>query len=137
MNPNFQHELFSQFPQLYRHRILPDTESRMCEGFCCGDGWYKLLYGLSETIDRICQQYNLRGETYPTVFQVKEKYGGLRFYIDTHKKTPKAAYLAIREAVHYIEIKSEETCEVCGAKGRIVEVRNWIFTRCDQHIPAE
>lgn len=57
-------------------------------------------------------------------FQIKEKYGRLRVYVD--KSSPEVAEL-IREA----ERQAAETCEQCGAPGRLM-VRNnsWYQTLC-------
>jgi hypothetical protein len=68
-----------------------------------------------------CEQYR---HPHPRASQIKEKFGGLRFYM-THA-TDKM-YDLINEA----ERKSYTTCEVCGAPG---EERGggWIRTLCDE-----
>jgi hypothetical protein len=137
MTPRLEEKLYKDFPDLYRNRVLPESISRMCDGFCCGDGWFHIIYTLSEKIAKICDDHHIRDDLYPAAFQVKEKYGGLRYYIDTHPKTPKHIFMAIRDAIHDAEMLSEVTCDVCGEKGRVVEVRHWIYTRCDKHIPSE
>jgi hypothetical protein len=61
----------------------------------------------------------------PVVTQVKEKYGGLRFYVygatDEH-------YALIR----FAESMSYRTCEVCGDRGRS-NGWGWIRVRCKKH----
>ena len=59
------------------------------------------------------------------ICQVKEKFGGLRFYINS---APEEVHNLIREA----EKKSYEICESCGDPG---EPRRggWITTLCDKH----
>lgn len=61
----------------------------------------------------------------PTIQQVKEKFGGLRFYMDGG--TPE-----MRNYVRFAESMSMHTCECCGASG---EPRNngWVKTLCEKH----
>lgn len=61
----------------------------------------------------------------PTIVQIKEKFGGLRFYVDGGT-TEHHNYISFAEAL------SNRTCEVCGAPG---EHRNdgWVKTLCDAH----
>ena len=59
------------------------------------------------------------------VFQVKEKFGGLRFYVGSANK-------AIYERIHAAENESFETCEQCGALG-VLREGYWLKTLCDEH----
>ena len=94
----------------------------MCWGFEHGDGWYSIIYNLSEKITKLD----------PTVeaVQVKEKFGGLRFYIGPVKiEHSKEVYDAIDQA----EDESFKTCEVCGSKENVTtEGSNWIKTLCEK-----
>lgn len=82
--------------------------------FECGDGWFKLLWEMSEELNA------LGVETEAT--QIKEKYGSLRAYFH-------CSNLA-QEIINRYEEKSAEICENCGKKG---EERGggWIRTLCD------
>ena len=64
-------------------------------------------------------------EDLPTIVQVKEKYGTLRFYIDGG--TPDMEYYIV-----FAEAMSGRTCEICGSPG---ESRNngWVRVLCDKH----
>jgi len=70
--------LCSKYPKLFAQRNLPMTETCMCWGFECGDGWFDLIDELCGTI----QSY-IDGNNKPQieVVQVKSKFGTLRFYI--------------------------------------------------------
>lgn len=57
--------------------------------------------------------------------QVKEKFGGLRFYYDGGDEL-------IRGAVSMAEAMSYRTCDVCGAPGT-PNHDGWISTRCEAH----
>lgn len=48
-------QLFERFDHLYRGRFLPT--SRMGDDFCCGDGWFNMLWGLSEQLEAYCQTH--------------------------------------------------------------------------------
>lgn len=57
--------------------------------------------------------------------QVKEKFGGLRFYYSGGDDT-------IRGAVRMAEAMSYDTCEVCGAPGKPTK-SGWVRTLCVEH----
>ncbi len=64
----------------------------------------------------------------PIIRQVKEKFGGLRFYVDADKADIPAVYNYIR----FAEEMSMCMCEQCGAPG---EARSdgWTKVLCDRH----
>ena len=59
------------------------------------------------------------------VAQVKEKFGGLRFYIGSANE-------AIHERIDAAQNESFETCEECGAPGALRK-GGWLKTLCDEH----
>ena len=61
--------------------------------------------------------------------QVKEKFGGLRFY------TERVPDDYIRGLISMAEAMADVTCEECGAPGKKVN-GGWIVTLCDQHEQA-
>lgn len=61
----------------------------------------------------------------PVASQVKEKFGGLRFYIDGGDDTHYAL-------INFAESLSYNTCEVCGKSGK-ANRDGWITTRCNEH----
>ena len=71
--------LLNRYPKIFRQHTLPMTETCMCWGLDCGDGWYHL-------IDRLCGQlqWDIDRNHYPQIeaTQVKEKFGTLRFYYE-------------------------------------------------------
>lgn len=60
------------------------------------------------------------------VYQVKEKYGGLRFYTGP---APEEYYDLISE----VENESYRTCEVCGQPGSLDDSQYWMLTLCETH----
>lgn len=64
-------------------------------------------------------------ENLPVIQQIKEKFGGLRFYI--YGGTDTTGYY-----IEFAELLSYRTCEVCGAPGER-RTGGWIKTLCDHH----
>lgn len=84
----------------------------------CGRGWWPLLLELDAELRQTDPGY--------TVVQVKEKFGGLRYY--TSALSP-AGMALVREA----ELRAARTCEVCGEPGTTVVRRHWYKTLCPPH----
>ncbi|MCB9441150.1 MAG: hypothetical protein H6523_12990 [Mycolicibacterium sp.] len=101
--------------------ILSRFEAGSCRAIDCGPGWYSLLADLDAALARLDPAYTLR--------QVKEKFGGLRFYLGAISSDDDAVYALIREA----EGLSELTCELCGEPGRLRGELGWVRTLCDGH----
>jgi hypothetical protein len=119
-------ELVVKYPLIFANRSADIRDSAMAWGFECGDGWYNIL-------DQLCHYIQSRindstKDTIPQVIadQVKEKFGGLRFYYhggDGH----------IEGAVALAENLSYVTCEECGAPGSLLRNTGWIKVRCEKH----
>lgn len=61
----------------------------------------------------------------PVAAQVKEKFGGLRFYVDN--ATP-----AHDQLIRFAEMMASRTCEDCGAPGQAYPF-GWVRTLCPVH----
>lgn len=82
-------------------------------------GWVQLVIDLHNEIVAIAPEYRLN--------QVKEKFGGLRFYTNIRDATA-------RDIISKYEALSETVCDVCGAPGKKRSIeRKYIATRCDDH----
>ena len=216
MKPELQSKLYKKYPKIFEQKDLPMTQTCMCWGVDCGDGWYWILDMLCGTIQSYCTNRNegvriknkvklkskwwtgwiasgrmrflkpshsepvaqediistiarltttvedmIRAITMTSFFgwrrlfrnifqsfknllrkfkernvkeyewqveatQVKEKYGGLRFYINGGDDE---VYGMISLAEHM----SYNTCEYCGdTKTAKVRGTGWIFTLCDK-----
>lgn len=80
---------------------------------CVGKGWEELVTDLYRT----CQYYDV------DITQVKEKFGGLRFYVG-------AAPSFVHNKIAYYDYKSYRICENCGNPGEPNNAR-WIKTLCN------
>jgi len=108
------------------------TETAMCWGFSCGDGWYNILNLLMSNIQHHIDHNNKNFEKGYTQYkqvpqvtldQVKEKFGTLRFYY-----TGGDDY--VRGLVSMAESMSAVTCESCGNPGKQTG-GGWIRTICE------
>jgi len=90
-------------------------DDEMDETVECGRGWESLYAPL---IAR-CKAEGVG------VLQIKEKFGGLRFYVMDGSEE---LHAAIKEA----EAKSLTICEQCGSPGELRK-GGWRKTLCDQH----
>jgi hypothetical protein len=116
MNDNSEQFLRATFPNLYAKLTHFEVD----------EGWYNLIKELSHKLeDEIVKMPKEERENCYAV-QVKEKFGGLRFYISAG--TP-VMYADIDDA----ESASFKTCEVCGRPGE-PGGRFWIKTVCDKHL---
>jgi len=171
MKPELESKLCNDFQELYSERVKPPTESLMCFGFACDDGWYDIIDSLSKCIkhhveSRIEHEIIVRnilsfekifvgwekgwktGSWYKHVWQnvkeykrlqepldvdsmqvravqVKEKFGGLRFYIHS-------ADDEVFGMIEMAEMLSYVTCEVCGKHGSLHRRGHWLKTLCSK-----
>lgn len=90
-----------------------------------GEGWRPLIEQLHKDLLALDLDYDL--------LQIKEKFGGLRYYIQM--SDTKSVYDAQEALIAEAERKSEETCEFCGEPGkpRNTGGSTWIKTTCDTH----
>lgn len=127
MKKELQEKLFNNFPLLYQDKDLPMSQTCMCWGIDTGDGWFNILYELSEKLYPHILKWkeeNPDSSDHPRASQVKEKFGTLRFYM-TH--ATEEMYELINEAEH----KTAITCETCGAPGETSN-EGWVFTLCEE-----
>lgn len=102
-------------------------------GFAVGSGWWPIIESLCRNIQSHIdwkqeqkEKYN-RGEGCEQVIvrQIKEKFGGLRFYYDGGDEQ-------IYGMVRMAESWASKHCEECGKPGTS-RTGGWIRTLCDEH----
>lgn len=81
--------------------------------------------GWSDLIDEI---YNKLPDN-AFILQIKEKFGGLRFYVDNISGE-------VQDFIWEVEDRSLGICEVCGKEGKPRD-GGWIKTLCDEHSLSE
>lgn len=138
MREELQKKLYERWPEIFAQKDLDMRQTAMCWGIDCSDGWYTIIDNLCNSIQNHIENENWkikykkeRGElppdapNYPQIeaTQVKEKFGGLRFYVNHQDDY-------VSGLIHMAEIMSLDTCEACGNPGKPNE-QGWISTLCD------
>ena len=120
MTEEQENKLFEKYPKIFKQKDLDLRQTAMCWGISCGAGWYNI-------IDELCAniQWHVDQEKLPQVeaTQVKEKFGGLRFYTN-HEDDYIRGLIAMAESL------SMKTCESCGNPGK-QNNDGWIITLCE------
>lgn len=153
MRKELDERLCTKYPEIFKDRRGDPQATCMVWGFDCDDGWYDLIDWLCQQLMRdilvlrtqvkrmneqtdsvdstrrneLKQRLADAEENMPIAVQVKEKYGGLRFYIangtDAHWKLIDAA-----ESISY------RICEECGSmSGTQLYSMGWYKTLCPTH----
>jgi len=138
MSPEKTKQLYDKYPEIFKQKDLDMRQTSMCWGFSCGDGWFILIDELCSMIQAHIENENWsisykkeKGKLpedapmFPQIeaTQVKEKYGGLRFYVNHYDDY-------IRGLISMAETLSYKTCEDCGNPGK-TNHDGWIITLCD------
>ena len=121
MTEKNQGELIKKYPTLFNYLNNKGPIIPIQFGIECGDGWYMLLDTLmADIVNHL--KYNK--DVQPVnISQIKEKYGGLRFYYDGGNEY-------IRGAVSMAESLSYHICEKCGTTINVGQTKGWIYTIC-------
>lgn len=123
------------------HTKYPYMFAEPYGGFAVGDGWLTIIESLCSCIHNYTSWRNktrlslLNDNPYHhpipeyvtpvTVRQIKEKFGGLRFYYDGGDEK-------IDGMVEMAELWASSTCEECGSPAT-KQTSGWIKTVCDKH----
>lgn len=115
---SFSKQMEDKFPKMYAGQY---------GGFAVGKGWWPIIEKLSKQIQSHIDFKEKQDQTVRqvTVQQVKEKFGGLRFYYDGGDD-----YIA--GLVSMAESWAGTSCEDCGAPGKRTG-GGWVRTLCAQH----
>lgn len=122
MTPELEKKLFEKYPKIFVQKDLSPQETAICWGIECRDGWYDLIDTLCGTL-----QFHTDHNHHPQIeaVQVKEKFGGLRFYTNTEDDFQHGI-------ISFAEEMSHKICEACGSTKNVkTEGRNWIQTLCE------
>ena len=93
----------------------------------CQAGWYQLILELDAKIGSLEPRYRVE--------QIKEKFGGLRFYYDQMSINDEARE-RVDKLVEVAEQRSYTICEVCGVSDSTVTTTRdgyWVKTLCTDH----
>lgn len=117
--------LFNEYPKLFKEE----------QYVACGEGWFDIIGDLSKQINDYVEKLPMRTEDpYVTVVQIKEKFGGLRYYVHYNNLSDDQVQ-QIEDMIRVAETKTTTTCEDCGGDGTMVSPRRyWMRTLCKKCI---
>jgi hypothetical protein len=111
----FEKELSEKYPAMFAEPY---------GGIGVGEGWWPIIASLCASIQGHIDWK--KGECpQVTVAQIKEKFGGLRFYYDGGDEQ-------VRGMVRMAENWASNTCEDCGSPATH-QTSGWIKTVCEKH----
>ena len=117
MKTELQNKLFDKYPKIFVQKDLEiDT----------GDGWYNIL----DTLCGQIQNLNLLKQFNVEAVQVKQKFGGLRFYYNGGDEF-------IEGLTSMAEAISNRTCEECGSPATTTTRGHYTKTQCLRCSPCE
>jgi hypothetical protein len=117
--------LVSKYPKIFADRHGDMRATAMCWGFECNDGWFWLLDSLCSSIQGYIDNNGHLNIPQVVATQVKEKFGGLRFY---HYGGDDIIHGMVWLAEH----QSYNICENCGSTKDIGRTSGWVYVRCKE-----
>ena len=93
-----------------------------------GQGWAPIVLKCHKELKHLDPGYRIS--------QIKEKFGGLRYYYDSSLAFDHVTRDVMDSVVVAAEHRCSHTCEVCGASGRVRHNGGWWKTLCDDHTRA-
>jgi hypothetical protein len=122
----YSEEKYKEFSERMEERF-PNMYSGKYGGFSVGPGWWPIIESLSANIQQHVDWANRKEKVCPQVVveQVKEKFGGLRFYYQGGDEQ-------IHGMVRMAEAWAGTSCEECGAPGSRIG-GGWVRTLCEFH----
>lgn len=114
-------QFFNRHPTVFRNTLGNDRSCVSAWGLEVGDGWIQLLDGLCADLARVIEAQGLDGFV---VTQIKEKFGGLRFYTQ-------GGNAETQDLVNAAQDASWGICEQCGKPGK-TRTHVTFFAACDE-----
>lgn len=125
----FEEKLVKDFPNLYADMYGDYSQTCLAFGVEIGPGWFDLVYNLSVKIEAVIASFPKEDAKNYRAAQVKEKFGGLRFYMTRSNQE-------IHDLIAEAESESYKVCQRCGQPGKLVKA-GWLYTSCKEHAKKE
>lgn len=161
MREELDKKLCEQFPDIFRDRNAPMSQTCMCWGFGCGDGWYSIIEAACRQIQGHIKntESNIEWAEKFNTELAKAEANGFEDWPDWKSKEPRKVPEPV-EPVVATQIKekfgtlrfyyrggdefvdgvvsmaasmSARICEVCGAPATLEQEGGWVRTRCKEH----
>ena len=125
MRQDLEEKLMQDFPWMEAKHIWTGKKLDFPTPCECEDGWFNIIYNCCKEIDDLYKSKNANINDL-IIYQVKEKYGELCFYVGNYID-------GVQEIIDKYEEESAKTCEVCGKYGSTVHKGSWLKTLCNKH----
>lgn len=129
MNSDLENKIMRDFPIIFGECKSQSKVKYPIQqfGIECHDGWYALIYNLSVEIEKQVKQWIEENpdekDHHPRVIQIKEKFGGLRYYMSS-------ATEYIYDLIEKAEVNSFSICESCGKEAHLKVYHGWRYVLC-------
>lgn len=133
----FEKLMFEKFKEIFQDHSKPMSQTCMCWGLSVGIGWAPLLYKVCSQLDVIRKVSGI----FPIADQVKEKFGGLRFYyhiaspvsrVNDEEDKDEAIWIGLIEDI--INKAEKDSYRICGSCGKFVRHKRidlgWVYDQC-------
>lgn len=159
MRRDLDEKLCAKYPEIFRDRHKPMTETAMCWGFACGDGWYPLIDTLCHLImsdvrmirrdlentrrklaqpdlDDWGKQYYTQERLEKLEKRLKEAEDELPIAGQVKEKFGTLRFYVDRgndrqhAYINFAECMSATICEECGATKDVHQTIGWVRTTC-------
>jgi len=155
MKKELQNKLYEKYPKLFAQKDWPPSETLMCFGLTCGDGWYDIIDNLCKLIAEEVEDNPRRiqsardflektdispnqREHWEKLLNLLEinKVGDVQVVQVKEKYGKLAFYLnnyneKIRGYIQFAGLMSGCICETCGLHGKQTK-SGWIKTMCSK-----
>lgn len=159
MRAELQEQLYKKFPKIFAQKDMDMTQTAMCWGISCGDGWYGILdtlcFMIQNEVDMPVKNIERCKERIEKELASEEPNEELLDNLESMIKVYEKRVIGQIEAVQvkekfgslrfyiygdsndridafidFAESISESTCEICGKYGAAKDGA-WIKVRCD------
>lgn len=122
INKSFQADLynFCQKNTSFALEILGNFHADYVPNFWIGPGWIPLIFDTHKQLSQIDNNY--------IVYQIKEKFGGLRYYAEPTEEKNIQLFVSI---INDAEAKSLSICEICSNLAQVRKTNYTYRTLCD------
>lgn len=155
MKAELQDKLYEKYPKIFGQKDLDMTQTAMCWGISCGDGWYNIIDNLCWELQRIVDEPIETMERYEKLLKQPDlEEPTVAFFqsqiIEARKRqVPQVEAVQVKEKfgtlrfyiaggndkmdslISFAENLSGCTCEECGRPGT-QDNGGWIKTLCEE-----
>ena len=138
-NEEFDKMVCEKWPELFRQRHLPKTQTCMYWGLDIGNGWFPIIWDLCKKLDFIRRSFGIIVE----FAQIKSKFGSLRTYVDYSApkdsdkiKNEEEAFLIFDIVDDIIGKYQRESAYTCSETGewylKKITINGWTHDVCPE-----